>query len=302
MKKDQKRSIITLYSNFYAYFGNQRNKGVFLMEYGTRFKRSLFGGFKRADVLKCFEEMTEEKASEIKELQDKIDALNQELSASQAAVEQITAEKETIVAQKEELSDSLKQTEDQLSEQRTRAEQAEEEGKRALSESKASLQLLKERDVKIAFLEDKSQKLAIKLEASESKSRKYDSLSVEIGEMMLEAKRSAEAIIRQAELRSEQVAAQTDIAVDTLSQDLNLFLQQLNHIKLNLHTLVGSVDNQLQSIETSLSGAQENIRSFKSVKALSGKQPETVTISDQSQRKTEDKPFFRSAAAEHNVP
>ena len=236
------------------------------MEYGNRFKRSLFGGFKRADVLKCFEELSEEKTNEINDLLTEKQKLSDQLGAAKASLEQAEEVRKAIEQEKDSLAREAEELKQIVEDQNTRLERATGETEKAASESRASLQLLKERDVKIAFLEDKTQKLTLKLEASESKSRKYDKLSVEIGEMMLEAKQSAEQIIRQAQLRSEQMAAEADTAVDTLSLDLETFLQQLGQIKNSLHSLMGSVDNQLQSIENSLSSAQENIRSYKSSK------------------------------------
>lgn len=234
------------------------------MEYGNRFKRSLFGGFKRADVLKCFGELSEEKTTEINELHADKQKLGEELEAAKAAQEQAKAAQTAIEEEKEALAREAEALKQIVESQNARLDQAVKDAEKAASESKASLQLLKERDVKIAFLEDKVQKLTLRLEASESKSQKYDKLSVEIGEMMLDAKQSAEQIIRQAQLRSDQMAAEADTAVDTLFLDLDTFLQQLSQIKNSLHTLMGSVDNQLQSIENSLSSAQENIRSYKS--------------------------------------
>ena len=211
----------------------------------VKFKKSLFGGFRRRDVLQFIEEFAGEKADEIHDLTEKVN--------------QLQTKRNQIATERAELEERAKNQEERLA-------VVEEELAKVTSESKASLQLLKERDVKIAFLEDKAQKLTIKLEACESKSRKYDKLSVEIGEMILEAKQSAEVIIRQAEHRSAELTAETDAAVDSLSADLQCFLQQLGQIKTNLHTMLGNVDSQIETIENSLYTAKSQIKNFQSSK------------------------------------
>ena len=242
------------------------------MEYGRRFKRSLFGGFKRRDVLQCFDEYAAEKADEISELTARIEDLQKKLSEGEAAVARAKEENEQAQKDQAALREKLSEYEKILELQKTQLLSASENKSRAEAESKASLQLLKERDVKIAFLEDKTQKLTLKLEESERKGKKYDSLSVQIGEMMLEAKSSAEGIIRQAEARSVQMTAEASQAVDRLSADLNLFLEQLNHIKTTMHSLTDGVDTKIQSLEASISSTQDNLSSFQ--KTQPTKQPE----------------------------
>lgn len=234
----------------------------------VKFKKSLFGGFRRRDVLQFIEEFAAEKADEIHDLTEKVNQLQAKLNDTQTELQTRCAERNQIATQREELAEKAKQQEERLA-------VMEEDLKKASSESKASLQLLKERDVKIAFLEDKAQKLTIKLEACESKSRKYDKLSVEIGEMILEAKQSAEVIIRQAEHRSAELTAETDAAVDNLSADLQCFLQQLGQIKTNLHTMLGNVDSQIETIENSLYTAKDRIKNFQSSKPAPRQQDTT---------------------------
>lgn len=225
----------------------------------VKFKKSLFGGFRRRDVLQFIEEFAGEKADEINELTEKVNQLQTKLNDTQTELQTRCAERNQIATERAELAEKAKKQEERLA-------AIEMDLAKRESESKASLQLLKERDVKIAFLEDKSQRLAVKLEACENKSRKYDQLSVEIGEMILEAKQSAEVIIRQAEHRSAELTAETDAAVDHLSADLQCFLQQLGQIKANLHTMLGNVDAQIETIENSLYTAKDQIKTFQSSK------------------------------------
>ncbi len=236
----------------------------------VKFKKSLFGGFRRKDVLQFIEEFTAEKADEIHDLTERTNQLQTDFDAAQAELQARCAERNWLATERAKLEETTKQQEERLS-------ALEEELAKSTSESKASLQLLKERDVRIAFLEDKTQRMTIKLEACESKSRKYDKLSVEIGEMILEAKQSAEAIIRQAEHRSEELTAKTDEAVNTLSDDLQGFLEQLGQIKANLHTMLGNVDAQIETIEHSLNTANSRIQSYQSNKPTLQPQEEAET-------------------------
>lgn len=233
------------------------------MEYGGRFRRAFFGGFRKKDVLKCFDEFSAEKADEINDLNQQLEEVRKQLSEKESALAEAEEAQTRTASEKEELEQKLTACETELQQQREFAQAAKEAREKAEAESKASLQLLKERDVKIAFLTDKSQALAQKLEESERKGKKYDDLSVEIGEMMLEAKHSAELIIRQAQERSAQMAAETGHEVDRLSADLTLFLQQLNHIKATMHSLTDGVDTRIQSLEASISTTQASISAFR---------------------------------------
>ncbi len=233
------------------------------MAENNRFKTAIFGGFRRKDVLECFDRFVTEKADEMQALNDQIAELREQLAAQEKERAAFVAEKETLIAERQQIAERLAICEKALIMQKEKIDSMSANNHLAESESKASRQLLKERDVKIAFLEDKNQKLILKMEAYERKSKKYDALSVEIGEMMLEAKQSAESIIRQGEERSAKLTAEANSEVDRLSADLNQFLQQLNHIKSTLHSVTDGMENKLQSIENSVNYTQANITAFR---------------------------------------
>ena len=270
------------------------------MEYGNRFKRSLFGGFRRQDVLKCFDEFSAEKTDEIAELNRQIQELQGQLSDRDEKLGSAEKEAAQIREEQENLREKLAECEKILEIQKTQLLSVGDAKSKAESESKASIQLLKERDVKIAFLEDKAKKLTLKLEESERKGQKYDSLSIEIGEMMLEAKASAEAIIHQAEAKSEQVTADTTQAVGQLSADLTLFLQQLNHIKATMHTLTDGVDTKIQSLEASISSTQDNLSAFQKSRPVSPKRKEehSTATRQQTEPRTERQSGHSADSAE----
>ncbi len=233
------------------------------MAENNRFKTAIFGGFRRKDVLECFDRFVTEKADEMKMLNDQIAELRELLAAQEKERTAFVEEKERLIAERQQVAERLAICEKALVMQKEKIDSMAANNDIAESESKASRQLLKERDVKIAFLEDKNQKLILKMEAYERKSKKYDALSVEIGEMMLEAKQSAESIIRQGEERSAKLTADANSEVDRLSADLNQFLQQLNHIKSTLHSVTDGMENKLQSIENSVNYTQANITAFR---------------------------------------
>lgn len=233
------------------------------MEYGGRFRRAFFGGFRKKDVLKCFEEFSAEKTDEINALTGQLEELKKQLAEKDTALSAAQEGQASLSSQKEELEQRLSALEEELAQQQEDAKAARAEKEKAESESKASLQLLKERDVKIAFLNDKSQALAHQLEESERKGKKYDDLSIEIGEMMLEAKHSAELIVRQAQDRSAKMTAETGQELSRLSADLTLFLQQLSHIKATMHSLSDGVDTKIQSLEASISSTQASISAYR---------------------------------------
>ena len=268
------------------------------MEYGGRFRRAFFGGFRRKDVLKCFDEFSAEKTDEINGLNQQLEDVRKQLEEKESALTKAEEEQAGLASEKEELTQRLSACEAELERQKELAEAARAAKEKAEAESKASLQLLKERDVKIAFLTDKSQALAQKLEESERKGKKYDDLSVEIGEMMLEARHSAEQIIRQAKERSAQMTAETGHEVDRLSADLTLFLQQLNHIKATMHSLTDGVDTKIQSLEASISTTQANISAFRRSTGEPHDSKRNVTEAGHPAQKREGRPSDQAAETE----
>lgn len=215
------------------------------MAYNNHFRRSVFGGFRRKDVLDCFDTFLAEKADEIKELNNRIEELQRQLTEkeghAQAQIAEITVQKNEAIAERDQVKEQLATCEQALSDRTNRLEELIAAQSRVASETKAAQHLLKEKDVKIAFLEDKNQKLILKMEAFERKSRKYDALSAEIGEMMLEAKQSAESIIRQAEERSMKLTTSTGNEIDRLSADLEQFLHQLSHIENSINSTQANI-------------------------------------------------------------
>lgn len=269
------------------------------MAYNNRFRRSMFGGFRRKDVLECFEKFSEEKADEVKELTDQIEELRLQLDQKEeqlrlqqetfaeerdaliAEKEEILAEKAQMVAEREQIDEQVNAIKQVMLEQKAQMDGMTLAREQAESESKASRQLLKERDVKIAFLEDKNQKLILKMEGFERKSRKYDALSVEIGEMMLEAKQSAESIIRQAEERSARLAADADHEVERLSADLTQFLQQLNEIE----SSINSTQSNLSAFRKTVAAPAVTEHSATSAKVAK----DATTVTPRAVEKTERK-------------
>ena len=166
------------------------------MEYGTRFKKALFGGFDREDVLRCFEEMNAKNTEELEEERAARKKAEQKLAAASDRANALEKDKEELTSSLDTCRAALEEAQRVNEEQRRRLEQLQQELKslRALNS---------ELSVKRSILEENNRSLKQKVEELEA-SASNEKAGLEISEMMLEAKKTADNITARA---NEKAAA-----------------------------------------------------------------------------------------------
>ncbi len=166
------------------------------MEYGNRFKKALFGGFDREDVLRCFEEMNARNTEELEDAKAALKKAEQERSA-------VSERANALEKDKAELDTALSESRAALEEaQRTNAGQRQ-KIEQLQQEIKSLRALNSELSVKRSILEENNRSLKKKVEELEA-AASSEKAGLEISEMMLEAKKTADNIIRRA---NEKAAA-----------------------------------------------------------------------------------------------
>lgn len=172
------------------------------MEYGEKFKKSMFGGFDRQDVLRCLEEMQKQSNAELQRLTASLDALTRQQEDLQARFD----------AQSEELrlkAAALAAAETELAAKEKALQHSEacrDELQREMSAQKAlGSELLMKKNV----LEENCRTLTDEIENLKAKNQALaqqidDRASLAIGELMVEAKVNANHILTRAQERADQ--------------------------------------------------------------------------------------------------
>lgn len=191
------------------------------MEYGEKFKKSVFGGFDRQDVLRCLEEMQQQSHAEIEKLREEVTALQQQRDMLQKAVSEQTD-------QLREQASALSAAEEQitvLTEVRKQAESRCEALQRELSAQKAlNTELLMKKNV----LEENCRRLTAQNEELSAKNQELagqidERATLALGELMVEAKVNANRI----EERARQRAAESDAVVTARCEGVDMRLAEL---------------------------------------------------------------------------
>ena len=191
------------------------------MEYGEKFKKSVFGGFDRQDVLRCLEEMQQQSHAEIEKLREESASLQQQRDMLQRTVSEQTD-------QLREQAAALAAAEEQiavLTEAKKQAESRCEALQRELSAQKAlNTELLMKKNV----LEENCRRLTAQNEELTAKNQELagqidERAALALGELMVEAKVNANRI----EERARQRAAESDAVVTARCEGVDMRLAEL---------------------------------------------------------------------------
>lgn len=184
------------------------------MEYGEKFKKSIFGGFDRQDVLRCLEEMQQQSHAEIEKLRIEMESIRQERDTLRLRF----GEQELLLR---EQTDTLARTEESVAAMTTACREAEtrcESLQKELSTQKAlSSELLMKKNV----LEENCRRLTVRVQELEEKNNERAALA--LGELMVEAKVNAGRI----EEEARQRAAESDAVLTARCEEADRRLEDL---------------------------------------------------------------------------
>lgn len=249
------------------------------MEYGEKFKKSVFGGFDRQDVLRCLEEMQQQSHAEIEKLREEAASLQQQRDMLQRTISEQTD-------QLREQAAALAAAEEQiavLTETKKQAESRCEALQRELSAQKAlNTELLMKKNV----LEENCRRLTAQNEELTAKNQELagqidERAALALGELMVEAKVNANRI----EERARQRAAESDAVVTARCEGVDMRLAELQS---RLERAAGSFQQMcaaaVQSIRQ-ISGevdqcrkdVQESVPASESVSDAAGETPAAET-------------------------
>lgn len=223
------------------------------MDYSGKLRRSIFGGFKRKDVLNCIEELNNSYTDTTAQLEARASAAEEanaknaeELSRCQEELSQLREQHQTTLAQ------CAEQTE------KNGALTAENESLRAQVSATISVNDAKIKE--IGALKEENRQLRFKAESLEIKGKKYDQFTAEFSDMLLqsrqqseqvlaEAKSQAEDIVRSASQRAELLAAEKKQQVAAMDEQITGFELEVRRMKQNIEAIAAGAQNQLDQLE-----------------------------------------------------
>lgn len=228
------------------------------MEYGDKFKKSVFGGFDRRNVLQCIEELNARNAEELEteraekeELQRQLEELRAQLETQQKANVELAAQNEARTRDFAECQEKIE-----------RAITSSNELKEQLEAQQKELQALKaansELAVKRSLLEENNRALKARVEELEEE-REGRKVSFEIGEMMVEAKKTADSIVSRASEKAD--AAHTALEAETvgISARLAEIRTQLSAAADDFKAYSGNIIRSLEEMQRTIEESRNRL-------------------------------------------
>lgn len=235
------------------------------MEYGEKFKKSVFGGFNRQDVLKCFEEVNDEHQKTVARFQRATEDLQKENDVLKAKSEEHQKESDEqksqlenlkkVVAEKEQAVVELEEKLNGLLENNKRLSARAEELQREVASQKAlNSKLVMRRDV----LEANNKQLSAKLQEFNEKQTK-EKASLEIGEIMMEAKDAADKIVARAHEKSNKLNELTKQEATQAEKQFDQTREKLTATMDSFKKFSAEVVRDLEKLQNDLKNAKLHI-------------------------------------------
>lgn len=208
-------------------------------------KTRAFGGFEKTQVLTYIDKLREENRQAEEALEGKLASISESRDALVSSIASFKAQIETLEVQLDEKRDKINELTGvintmggELARQKT-AIAAKEESLRATEEA--------------------NRQLAADAAAQADKAQRYQALSAEVGEIMIEARRSAGEIIRSAESASRH--AQRDL-IDTarrMADEMVDFRQDVAQIRDSVRQMADSLEERIDAVESVAADLQRRI-------------------------------------------
>ncbi|MBC3937647.1 MULTISPECIES: hypothetical protein [Anaerotruncus] len=210
-------------------------------EAGT-FKTTTFGGFDKKSVLSY------------------IDALNEQFHAAEAdyaaKLEEYARAQDSQVAHIKKLEAQLADQEgkltavaEQLEKERGIARQAQEMISELDTQNKALQKQLSDSERELQIQIERGRQLQFKAESLDYKSKKYDELSGQIGDAMIEAKRNADQIIAEANGKAAQITDQAHAYMRNFYSELGSFKGDAARLRKSIEEILFVLNDRIDVMQ-----------------------------------------------------
>ncbi|MGI5893109.1 MAG: hypothetical protein ACOX6P_00790 [Candidatus Merdivicinus sp.] len=219
------------------------------MEYGDKFKKAFFGGFNREDVLRCIEEMNARNAEEL-------ESVKKELSDAKKEAAALTEKVRCLEEDKISRETQLTETSAELENVRQEKEAAQLQLEQLRKEMQSLKALNSELSVKRGILEENNRTLKKKVEELEAKTSE-EKAGLEISEMILEAKKTADNIIARANEKAAAVESVIQGQTAAMDGKMEALRGRLSEMRESFRRYADEVGSHLGDMEKQANHAME---------------------------------------------
>ncbi len=212
------------------------------MEDSGVFKSAAFGGFDKKSVLTYIDSLNEEFHESELAYQEKLEAFEKAQESQLAHIKSLEAQ---IADGERKLNAVAKQLEDE----RELAKQAQSMIAELDSKSQALQKKLDDNEREMQIQLERNRQLQFKVESCEYKSRKYDDLSTQIGDAIIDAKQNAEKIIRAANVRAEEISQQAQNYMKNFYAELSSFSSDAAHLQKSVEEILFVLNDRVDVMQ-----------------------------------------------------
>jgi chromosome segregation ATPase len=216
-----------------------------MMEFGYKFKSSLFG-FSKKDVVKCIKELNEAHQEALSELEEEgraVEAEKRELDAKLSEAHGAVVELKRQLEEAEKKNTALEAVVRRLVENRN-------ENETEISQLKQRVAAQNNQNAELLL---KNNELYRKLEEANSKVEKYDALTKDISDVMLEAQQMSLRLKEEAGEEASRIVEDAKQSAVRVRGDLEQFQRRVSQISRSLEQLTASLHEEVVKIERSFS-------------------------------------------------
>ena len=229
------------------------------MEFGYKFKSALFG-FSKRDVMRCIGELNAAHEEALSELREQCQAAEQngsDLSGRLQAAHEALLELKRQLRGQEKKSAALETVVKRLVDNR--------------ADNESEISQLKQRvaaiNNKAGELQLKNNELARKLSEANEKVEKYDALTQDISEVMLEAQQMSARLREDAHEEAAQIVDGARQSAARARSDMDLFQRRIGQISHSLEQLVQNLQKEIGRIEESFTELNDGLDQLKTPEA-----------------------------------
>ena len=206
-------------------------------------KSSLFGGFKKANVLSYIDQLDRDSQSLKAQLDEKI----AELEA------QVTSLEKQIPSEEEKQAAALRLEESQQKNQVlfTLTQKLEQEIDRQNT-------LLQQKDEEIRQATERIRKLQFTADSHALKAQKYDDIAMKIGSLIIEAKQQADAIVEKAKAEADAITKEKEAKLEKMNGEFMQFKANVDDLRRQLQSTMASLDGKLEDMGTRSAAEAQN--------------------------------------------
>lgn len=216
---------------------NVSNEGVF--------KSSVFGGFKKKDVLKYVNDINRRNVEEIKGYEERIESIN--------------VEKNDFAALLFQKDDSIKSMENSLHERDIKIKELQDMLDNMQNDLTKYKSILRKKELEYQLQVEKTRQLECKVEALHFKGARYDEINKKIGETFTEAKRQADVIVENAQKETCQIVDDTKKSMAIVYQTIINFKDEVFTLRKSLERFCIDLNGKIDNIDVAVNNAAQKL-------------------------------------------